>query len=345
MSNAFEKCLLGLDTITNNNRRDCRELCTLETCPLGYSYWGYLPSLAANSLFTALFALTVVAFVVQSVVYRSFHGFTIAMICGSLLEMIGYIGRVMAHSKPFAEDPYLLQIICLTIAPAFYAAGIYLLLKRVVLSISSAASPIPARYYPRIFIPCDVASLLLQAIGGGIAASASHSDRDPTAGNNIMIAGLAFQVFTMLMFIIFSLVFAWRVYSLMRSQGADAALEQGAGLATLRSSFKFKAFIVTLSFATLCIFTRCVYRVAELSEGWDGRLISTQRYFIGLEGAVIAAGIVALNLFHPGMCFQQGYAGMPWRSTTKVEKQEGAKEAVVMSIDGSEKGSNGVVVP
>jgi hypothetical protein len=63
---------------------------------------------------------------------------------------------------------------------------------------------------------------------------------------------------------------------------------------------------VALCFATLCIFTRSVYRVAELSDGWKGRLISTQSYFIGLEGSIVAAGILSLNAFHPGFCFQEG---------------------------------------
>lgn len=46
--------------------------------------------------------------------------------------------------------------------------------------------------------------------------------------------------------------------------------------------------------------------VAELSEGWGGHLIKTQKYFIGLEGAIVSAGILALNIFHPGFCFREG---------------------------------------
>jgi hypothetical protein len=51
-----------------------------------------------------------------------------------------------------------------------------------------------------------------------------------------------------------------------------------------------------------------VYRVAELSQGWQGHLIKTQKYFIGLEGAIVAAGILSLNVFHPGICFQEAFA-------------------------------------
>lgn len=84
-------------------RKACLAACTVDTCSLGLSYWNYVPSLAANGLFTALFGLSLVAFVIQGFASRRFVGFSIAMICGSILEILGYIGRVTAHNKPFNE--------------------------------------------------------------------------------------------------------------------------------------------------------------------------------------------------------------------------------------------------
>lgn len=91
----------------------------------------------------------------------------------------------------------------------------------------------------------------------------------------------------------------------MKEKGASGALDPMH--AKLRASKRFRSFLIALCFTTLCIFTRSVYRVAELSEGWSGHLIQTQRYFIGLEGAIVAAGVLALNVFHPGYCFREGY--------------------------------------
>ena len=201
-----------------------------------------------------------------------------------------------------AQNPFLLQIICLTIAPAFLAAGVYLCLSRIVSTFGAENSRIRPLSYPRIFIPCDVASLVLQALGGGIASAKTHSHQDPTLGNNIMIAGLSVQVVTLLIFIILALDFAFRTIRRIRRLGQDALDPRHA---KLRESFAFKGFLVALSLATLCIFTRCVYRVAELSEGWTGHLIRTQKYFIGLEGAVIVVAVLSLNAFHPGLCFKE----------------------------------------
>lgn len=205
-------------------------------------------------------------------------------------------------NKP--KNPFLIQIICLTIAPAFLAAGIYLCLSRIVSTFGIENSRIKPLSYPRIFIPCDIASLVLQALGGGIASAKTHQHEDPTVGNNIMIAGLVFQVVTLLIFITLALDFTIRTISRFHKLGQDALDPRHA---KLRGSLRFKGFLAALSFATLCIFTRCVYRVAELSEGWNGHLIKTQKYFIALEGAVIVAAVLSLNIFHPGICFKGAF--------------------------------------
>lgn len=70
------------------------------------SYWSYLPSLAANGLFLGLFSLSLALFIVQSIFSKRFLGFTIAMVSGCILEIIGYIGRVMSWYNPFSEVSY-----------------------------------------------------------------------------------------------------------------------------------------------------------------------------------------------------------------------------------------------
>ncbi|KAF1994276.1 RTA1-domain-containing protein [Amniculicola lignicola CBS 123094] len=296
----------GLSHALETRARPDRTGCTMETCSLKLSYWGYLPSLAANALFLAIFALSTAMYIGQGVYSRKkFLGFSVAMVSGCLLEVIGYIGRVQAHKSPFAENPFLIQIVCLTIAPAFMAAGIYLCLSRIVLTFGPSNSRIKPLSYPRIFIPCDVVSLLLQAAGGGIASVASHTNKDPTTGNNIMIAGLACQVLTLFIFILLAADFAYRTITRVKSLGSQSALDPK--FEKLRNSWSFKGFLFALSFATLCIFTRSVYRVAELSEGWKGHLILTQKYFIALEGAIVGAAVLVLNAFHPGLCFGDGY--------------------------------------
>ncbi|KAF1958033.1 RTA1-domain-containing protein [Byssothecium circinans] len=311
-----------------NDRKNFRDSCTLDTCDIKFSYLGYRASMPANAFFTAVFALSTLLFIGQGALSKRFLGFTIAMVSGSALETIGYIGRVLSYIDPFEENPFFIQIICLTIAPAFLAAGIYLCLSRIVLTFGAENSRIKPLSYPRIFIPCDLASLLLQAAGGGLASSAAHKDKDASVGNNTMIAGLVIQVVTLFIFIVLSADFTFRTLRRHRELGT-AALDPTH--ARLRASWAFKSFLFALSLATLCIFTRSVYRVAELSEGWNGRLIKTQKYFIGLEGAIVGVGVLALNAFHPGLCFREGYV-----------KGEG-KGRGCCGIGGGKKGDSGIV--
>ena len=171
--------------------------------------------------------------------------------------------------------------------------------------------------YPRVFIPCDVLSLVLQAAGGGIASVASHQNKSPRLGDHIMVAGLAFQVFTLLVFMVLCGDFAVRTVRRMRMMGAGQALDPTH--AKLRGSKLFRAFLGALTLATVCIFVRSVYRVVELGEGWEGALIKNQGLFIGLEGVMVVVAVLLLNLFHPGLCFREGYE-RPVKGSEKSEK-------------------------
>jgi hypothetical protein len=91
---------------------------------------------------------------------------------GLCLEVLGYAGRIMMHFNPFLKSNFLLYLIDLTIAPVFMAAGVYLCLARIVMVYGEELSWIKARSYTLIFCCCDFFSLVLVALGGGIAAEA-----------------------------------------------------------------------------------------------------------------------------------------------------------------------------
>ena len=162
---------------------------------------------------------------------------------------------------------FLIQICCLTIAPAFLAAGIYLSLARLVTIYGADISRIKPQRYTQFFVACDFVSLVLQGAGGGIASVSSQNHEDPALGTNVMLAGLASQVLTLSIFMILCAEYAWRV----RTSGRKLDPMH----AHLRSSRRFKGFMIALAVATICIMIRSIYRLIELSQGWHGELIST----------------------------------------------------------------------
>jgi hypothetical protein len=163
--------------------------------------------------------------------------------------------------------------------------------------------------------------LLLQGAGGGIASVAWKDNTSITAGDNIMVAGLSFQVFTLLIFMICSIDFAINTMRRHKKLGQEA-FSQHASVVAIRGSWIFKGFVVALSLATICIFWRSVYRIAELSDGWNGPLMYRQGLFIGFEGVLIAVACVSLNVFHPSVCFKEMMEGEGGLRTLKKKSMK-----------------------
>ena len=126
------------------------EFCTIDTCAIDTSYYYYRVSLAANATFLALFSLSLLGFLVTYGVTRRGFAFTFAMVSGVTLEVVGYVGRVQSWKNQWAQEGFLMQIVCLTIAPAFMAGGIYLCLRRIVYAFGPENSRIKPESYTRI---------------------------------------------------------------------------------------------------------------------------------------------------------------------------------------------------
>lgn len=128
----------------------CRDHPDLAQCADVPSYYGYRLSLPANATFLGLFGIFLIAYLVIFAVTRRGLGFTVALTLGVICEILGYAGRVMSWQNQWNENGFLMQICCLTIAPAFMAAGVYLCLRRIVYAFGPENSRIPPEYYTRI---------------------------------------------------------------------------------------------------------------------------------------------------------------------------------------------------
>lgn len=65
-----------------------------------------------------------------------------------------------------------------------------------------------------------------------------------------------------------------------------------------------------LALATLTIFVRSVFRVAELQGGFHSSLANNEVVFMILEGAMLSIALLCLTILHPGICF-----GGQWNNT------------------------------
>ena len=248
--------------------------CTLALCDIKYSVYEYRPSPAANGVFIALFGLALLVHLVQGIRYREWS-FMICMLLGCVDEMVGYGGRIMLYKDPFSFTGFLMQIVCITIGPVFYCAAIYVLLGRTIKLLGARHSRISVGLFYWAFLTCDVVSLVLQATGGAMSSTSSGSS---ATANDIALAGLSFQVVTLVIFIGLAVDYAvtWRRHTTIEPP------DEVSTSATLGTPFKI--FVLALSSAILLILIRCAYRIDELSKGYGGPLIHNQGLFIGLEG-------------------------------------------------------------
>lgn len=94
-----------------------------------------------------------------------------------------------------------------------------------------------------------------------------------------MMAGIVFQVVTLLVFGILAGTYARSAYQ-SRSQFSQSAV-------ALLYGSRFKFFIMSIIVAYTAIFTRCVYRIAEMAGGWKNPIMQNQNEFIVLDGVYV----------------------------------------------------------
>ena len=97
----------------------------------------------------------------------------------------------------------------------------------------------------------------------------ASSSGDSRTGVDIAMAGLIFQVVTL---VIFCGIFGDFMFRYIRS---------GKGKKMITRE---KLFLGFLSLATLMILFRCIFRTDELKEGYHGEAVKREDLFIGLEG-------------------------------------------------------------
>ncbi|KAK1623517.1 RTA1 like protein [Colletotrichum phormii] len=305
-------------------------VCTLDTCSV--EQWGfvrYRPSVAGNVLFMVIMAVLACGQIFLGIKHKT-KGFMIAICLGLLTETVGYIARVLLNGNPFSRDYFLWYLITLTIGPVFIAAAIYLTLGRIVVVNGEAISRIKPRSYTTFFLGCDIVSLVVQAVGGGIAASTPLDNPHMIdVGTNILVAGLSIQVACLFAFTACSLEFLWRVKKNPEMRNPE--------FTDLVNSKKYKLFLFALFGATAFLFIRTVFRSVELSEGFGGKLANQEVEFMILDGTMIILACLCLTIFHPGVGFGKRWNEAKFRFRTSKAKINQEEISQTITPGGSEK--------
>lgn len=183
---------------------------------------------------------------------------------------------------------FVMQAILILVAPALYAASIYMILGRLIAATrSESISVIPLRWMTKIFVTGDVISFFMQAGGGGIQAAGTLELYD--IGEKIIIAGLFVQITIFGFFLVTTVLFHLRK---QKSVEGHASSDSGA------TGIPWRRHLTVLYVASTLIMIRSIFRVIEYLQGNGGYLISHEVFLYIFDAVLMAAVMVVFLVFY-----------------------------------------------
>jgi hypothetical protein len=242
------------------------------------------------ALAIVMFAIAFLIHLFQAVKYRTWYFLPLTLACA--MEVVGYAERSLSAKKdPYRVTFFVLQYFFIVTAPVFITASIYVCLNKLIewAKLSGLDEHGRKKFHPRAilwgFVACDVVSTIVQIAGAALIGAAESNRKDPNTPNHILLAGLVFQSVAFSVFLIILGLF-------IRYLSSDQTV--GVGLGGKRT------FIVMLTIASLLVFLRLLFRLAETAQGVFGYLMQHEPFFGALEFAPIILAVWILAIWHPG---------------------------------------------
>ncbi|KAK6858739.1 RTA1 like protein [Apiospora arundinis] len=244
-----------------------------------FKLYRYTPSLTAAIIFVVIFAVLSAVHTWRLLRYRAYY-FT-AFTIGGYFQLVGYAGRIWSHYKPDAIGGFVMQAILILVAPALYAASIYMILGHLIRTLNaSSLSLLPVAQMTKIFVTGDVVSFTLQAGGGGIQSAGTLDLYN--LGEKIIIVGLFVQIVVFGFFVVTVILFHRRYVK-----------EEGLSSGDIGQVVHWRRHLWVLYFVCALILIRSIFRVIEYLQGNGGYLISHEA-FLYVFDAVLMAIVMAV---------------------------------------------------
>ena len=228
--------------------------------------------------------------------------------------------------------PYIIQSILLLLAPALFAASIYMMLGRIVLMLDAQRSLFIRRtWMTKIFVCGDVLSFLMQASGGGLMGTGNVDTIN--TGESVVVGGLVsllrsrigeksyaasllmslpqfVQIIFFGLFVITASIFHFRVSRMPTQKCYDLPF--------------WKRQMICLYVVSILIFIRSIIRVIEYLQGWQGYILSHEAFLYVFDGLIMFIAMAMMNWIHPSQVADE----------LKSQRQRGAINAREEDKDG-----------
>lgn len=139
-------------------------------------YLTYAPSIPGNAALIGIFALSLLLHLFFGIKYRKW-GLMVAVVIGTAGEIAGYVARIVMNIYPACQTWFLVNLLALTVGPAFLTAAIYLCFAEIVVIYGEKNSSFRPRTYTMVFCTFDFVAVALQAIGGALGSVSTSTTR------------------------------------------------------------------------------------------------------------------------------------------------------------------------
>lgn len=136
--------------------------CAAADCSRSFFYQP--PTLTGNAVLLALFATLIPVALALGAKYRSL-GFATAIATGLALEVVGYVGRLLLHSKPDSRVGFVLFLIGTTLGSTCVSGAMSLIVPRIVAVYGKEYHSWRPVWYLTLFSILTVVSLILELAG------------------------------------------------------------------------------------------------------------------------------------------------------------------------------------
>ena len=225
-----------------------------------------------------------------------------------------------------------MQSLLILVAPALFAASIYIILGRIILMVDGERySLVRQKWLTKTFVAGDVLSFMMQGsgkpvqrilvgtglkctIGGGIQAMGTLNGME--LGEKIIIGGLFVQLIFFTLFVFVSWDFHRRLLkdlpiknryspaSLFRNARRDLFDSSNGSVAAVLSrdvinELPWKRHLYILYATSALILIRSIFRIIEYIQGNSGYLLSHEVYLYVFDAVLMFIVMVLFNWIHP----------------------------------------------
>ncbi|SCV70998.1 BQ2448_3760 [Microbotryum intermedium] len=287
---------------------------------------------AAAIVFITMFGLITITNAVHVIKSRAW--WLSILLLGGLGQLIGWSGRLWSSKNVYSLNAFLIQQVTLILSPCFYSAVLYGWLGTLTQTLGAEHSRIRPGFYMLFFCLADLLAIVVQAVGGAMAATALQRHEKSTTGTHIMVAGIALQLAAMLAFCVLGFDF------LRRAIRSPTYHERKAQPESSCNDFFTACF--GLRFGSLFgqSWSSCLYRMVELAEGWTGYLITHEPFFICLDAVPMVLCQAVFVIAFPPFC-------IPYHGGNATDDAEMSSRATTIVFDPEtpqEKGSHKVAL-